>query len=174
MGANEVFVPEKSIFERFTGSIAAAFFSLVVALVTLLLSIGALFFSMRAMRERQTGNAFQQRIEQEENSRLSADLTNKQDSSQPHADQALRNAEVTASAVPLLRKEVESLQEREKIDASAIRNQNDRLDGFAEWYSALIVGTIVSIMSLGATVIGIAFKYRKDSLQTAVSSNDFT
>lgn len=162
MGANEVFVPEKSVFERFTGSIAAPFFSLAVALVTLILSIGALF-SMRAMRERQTGNAFHQRIEQDENMPLSADTTNKEDSSRLHVDQALRNDKVTASAVPLLQKEVESLQEREKSDASAIRNQDDRLDGFAEWYSALIIGTIVSIMSLGATVIGIAFKYRKGS-----------
>jgi hypothetical protein len=46
--------------------------------------------------------------------------------------------------------------------------------GSPEWYSALIIGTIVSIMSLGATVIGIAFKCRKDSLHAAASTNDFT
>ena len=121
------------------------------------------------MRERQTGNAFHQRIEQEEKSRLSADAANKQDSSQLHVDQALRNPEigksatgrpltdrvainqvieeqkqlsarlrglesalkndpVTASAVPLL-KDVESLQEREKLDSSAIRNEDNRLNG---------------------------------------------
>lgn len=210
-----MFVPQKSIFEHLSGSIAAALFSLMVALVMLVLSIGGLFFSMRAMRERQTGKAFHQRIEQEEKSRLSADAIKKQDSSQLNSDEALRNAEigksgtgrplpdraainqvieeqkqlsarlsglesalrndpVTASAVPLLRKDVESLQEREKVDSSAIRNEDDRLDGFAEWYSALIVGTIVSVISLGATIIGIAFKYRKDSLQAGVSPNDFT
>ena len=209
-----MFVPQKSIFDHLSVSIAAALFSLMVALVMLILCIGGLFFSMRAMRERQTVKAFQQPIEQEK-SRLSADAIKKQDSSQLNSDEALRNAEigksgtgrtlpdrpainqvieeqkqlsarlselesalrndpVTASAVPLLKKDVESLQEREKLDSSAIRNEDDRLDGFAEWYSALIVGTIVSVISLGATIIGIAFKYRKDSLQAGVSPNDFT
>jgi hypothetical protein len=165
MGANEVFVPEKPIFERFTGSIAAALCSLVVALITLVLTIGALFFSMRAIRERQAGNAVHQGIE-EEQKQLSARLSG--------LEGALKNDPVTTSAVPLLQKEVESLQERQRIDASATRNQDDRLDGFTEWYSALIIGTIVSIMSLGATVIGIALKYRKDSLQAGASTNDFT
>jgi hypothetical protein len=210
-----MFVPQKSIFEHLSGSLVAALFSLMVALVMLVLSIGGLFFSMRAMRDRQTGKAFHQRIEQEEKSRLSADAIKTQDSSQLNSDEALRNAEigksgtgrplpdraainqvieeqkqlsarlsglesamrndpVPASAVPLLKKDVESLQEREKLDSSAIRNEDDRLDGFAEWYSALIVGTIVSVISLGATIIGIAFKYRKDSLQAGVSPNDFT
>ena len=208
-------MPQKSIFEHLSGSIAAAFFSLMVALVTLVLSIGGLFFSIRTMRERQTGKAFHQQIEQEEKSRLPANAIKKQDFSQLNSDEALGSAEigksgsgrplsdraainqviedqkqlsarlsglesalrndpVTASAVPLLKKDVESLQEREKLDSSAIRNEDDKLDGFAEWYSALIVGTIVSVISLGATIIGIAFKYRKDSLQAGVSPSDFT
>jgi hypothetical protein len=45
-----MFVPQKSIFEHLGGSNAAALFSLMVALVMLVLSIGGLFFSMRAMR----------------------------------------------------------------------------------------------------------------------------
>jgi hypothetical protein len=65
-----MFVPQKSIFEHLSGSNAAALFSLMVALVMLVLSIGGLFFSMRAMRDRQTGKAFHQRIEQEEKSCL--------------------------------------------------------------------------------------------------------
>jgi hypothetical protein len=134
---------------------AVAFFSLMVALVMLVLSIGGLFLSMRAMRERQTGKASHQRIEQEEKSRLSA------------------NEPVTASAVALLKKDIESLEEREKLDSSAIQNEDDRLDGFAEFYSALMVGTVVSLISIAATITGIAFKYRKDSLQAGVSANDF-
>jgi len=150
-----MFVPQKSIFEHLSAGIAAAFFSLMVALVMLVLSIGGLFSSMRAMRERQTGKAFHQRIEQEEKSRLSAD--------EP----------VTASAVALLKKHIESLEEREKLDSSAIQNEGDRLDGFAEFYAALMVGTVVSLISIAATIIGIAFKFRKDSLQAGVSANDF-
>jgi hypothetical protein len=209
-----MFVPQKSIFEHLSVSIAAALFSLIVALVMLVLCIGGLFFSMRAMRERQTVKAFQQPIEQEK-SRFPADSIKKRDSSQLNSDEALRNPEigksgtgrplrdraainqvieeqkqlsarlsglesalrkdpVTASAVPLLKKNVEVLQEREKLDSSAIRNEDHRLDGFAEWYSALIVGTTVSVISLGATIIGIAFKYRKDSLQAGVSPDDLT
>jgi hypothetical protein len=134
---------------------AVAFFSFMVALVMLVLSIGGLFLSMRAMRERQTGRASHQRIEQEEKSRFSA------------------NEPVTASAVVLLKKDIESLEEREKLDSSAIQNEDDRLDGFAEFYSALMVGTVVSLISIAATITGIAFKYRKDSLQAGVSANDF-
>ena len=134
---------------------AVAFFSFMVALVMLVLSIGGLFLSMRAMRERQTGRASHQRIEQEEKSRFSA------------------NDPVTASAVALLKKDIESLEEREKLDSSAIQNEDDRLDGFAEFYSALMVGTVVSLISIAATITGIAFKYRKDSLQAGVSANDF-
>ena len=134
---------------------AVAFFSFMVALVMLVLSIGGLFLSMRAMRERQTGKASHQRIEQEEKSRFSA------------------NDPVTASAVALLKKDIESLEEREKLDSSAIQNEDDRLDGFAEFYSALMVGTVVSLISIAATITGIAFKYRKDSLQAGVSANDF-
>jgi ABC-type transport system involved in cytochrome bd biosynthesis fused ATPase/permease subunit len=134
---------------------AVAFFSFMVALVMLVLSIGGLFLSMRAMRERQTGKASHQRIEQEEKSRFSA------------------NEPVTASAVALLKKDIESLEEREKLDSSAIQNEDDRLDGFAEFYSALMVGTVVSLISIAATITGIAFKYRKDSLQAGVSANDF-
>jgi ABC-type transport system involved in cytochrome bd biosynthesis fused ATPase/permease subunit len=134
---------------------AVAFFSFMVALVMLVLSIGGLLLSMRAMRERQTGRASHQRIEQEEKSRFSA------------------NDPVTASAVALLKKDIESLEEREKLDSSAIQNEDDRLDGFAEFYSALMVGTVVSLISIAATITGIAFKYRKDSLQAGVSANDF-
>jgi ABC-type transport system involved in cytochrome bd biosynthesis fused ATPase/permease subunit len=150
-----VFVPQKSIFEHLRGWIAVGFFSFMVALVMLVLSIGGLFLSMRAMRERQTGKASHQRIEQEEKSRFSA------------------NEPVTASAVALLKKDIESLEEREKVDSSAIQNEDDRLDGFAEFYSALMVGTVVSLISIAATITGIAFKYRKDSLQAGVSANDF-
>ena len=134
---------------------AVAFFSFMVALVMLVLSIGGLLLSMRAMRERQTGRASHQRIEQEEKSRFSA------------------NDPVTASAVALLKKDIESLEEREKLDSSAIQNEDERLDGFTEFYSALMVGTVVSLISIAATITGIAFKYRKDSLQAGVSANDF-
>lgn len=148
-------MPQKSIFEHLRGWVAVAFFSFMVALVMLVLSIGGLFLSMRAMQERQTGKAPHQRIEQEEKSRFSA------------------NEPVTASAVALLKKDIESLEEREKVDSSAIQNEDDRLDGFAEFYSALMVGTVVSLISIAATITGIAFKYRKDSLQAGVSANDF-
>ena len=148
-------MPQKFIFEHLRGWIAVAFFSLMVALVMLVLSIGGLFFSMRAMRERQTGQASHQRIEQEEKSRFSA------------------NEPVTASAVALLKKDIESLEEREKLDSSAIQNEDERLDGFTEFYSALMVGTVVSIISIAATITGIAFKYRKDSLQAGESADDF-
>jgi hypothetical protein len=149
-----VFVPQKSIFEHPGGWVAAAFFSFMVALVVLVLSVGGLFLSMRALRARQTGKALHPRIEQDEKSRFSADDP------------------VTPSAVALPKKDIESLEEREKLDSSAIQHEDDRLDGFAEFYSALMVGTVISVISIAATIIGIAVKYRKDSLQAGVSANN--
>ena len=52
---------------------------------------------MRAMRYRQTGKAFHQRIVQEEKSRLSANAIKRQDSSQLNSDEALRNATIEKS-----------------------------------------------------------------------------
>lgn len=61
---------------------------------------------------------------------------------------ALKNDPVKALAVPLLKKDVDTIQEREKTDASDIRSEVDRLYTFSEWFMGLIIATAVSILAL--------------------------
>jgi hypothetical protein len=61
---------------------------------------------------------------------------------------ALMNDPVKALSVPLLKKDVDTIQEREKTDATEIRSEVDRLYTFSEWFMGLIIATAVSILAL--------------------------
>jgi len=58
------------------------------------------------------------------------------------------NDPVKALSVPLLKKDVDTIQEREKTDATEIRSEVDRLYTFSEWFMGLIIATTVSILAL--------------------------
>lgn len=61
---------------------------------------------------------------------------------------ALMNDPVKALSVPLLKKDVDTIQEREKTDAAEVRSEVDRLYTFSEWFMGLIIATAVSILAL--------------------------
>jgi flagellar biogenesis protein FliO len=71
------------------------------------------------------------------------------------------NDPVKAMSVPMLKKDLEDPQDREKSDPSAVRAEDDRFATFQQWFMALIVGTIVSVLALAATIIWMTVKFTK-------------
>ena len=72
---------------------------------------------------------------------------------------ALMNEPAKALAVPLMKKDVDDVIDREQKDAAAVRAQDDRLDRLM----TQILTTTAAVIGLFVASIGLIFTWRKSS-----------